>query len=131
MSIPYAKLENEDTAVITVRFTGNSANDDNFRDYLDKVESLYDREQPISLIFNAEKAVFPKFKYQQRQARWLIEKEGLMRKYCRGTAYVIQQSIIRWALKAIFSLQTQPVPYTIVETQQAAEQWAKEQLAKV
>ncbi|NRB46097.1 MAG: STAS/SEC14 domain-containing protein [Saprospiraceae bacterium] len=124
----YADIENKQTPLITIRFTGHAATDESFQQYLDDLESLYDAQQPISLIFNAEKAVLPKFKHQQKQAQWLKDKEALMRAYCRGTAYVIQSTVIRWVLKAIFALQAQPVPYAIVDTQQAAETWAQNQL---
>lgn len=124
----YAAIEDKHTSLVTIRFTGHAATDESFRQYLDELESLYDARQPISLIFNAEKAVLPKLKHQQQQAQWLKDKEALMRRYCRGTAYVIQSAVIRWVLKAIFTLQAQPVPYAIVDTQQAAEAWAKNQL---
>ena len=124
----YADIENKQTPLITIRFTGHAATDESFQQYLDDLESLYDAQQPISLIFNAEKAVLPKFKHQQKQAQWLKDKEALMRAYWRGTAYVIQSTVIRWVLKAIFALQAQPVPYAIVDTQQAAETWAQNQL---
>ncbi len=124
----YAAIENKQRPLITIRFTGQAATDESFQQYLNDLESLYDAKQPISLIFNAEKAVLPKFKHQQQQAQWLKDKEALMRTYCRGTAYVIQSAVIRWVLKAIFALQAQPVPYAIVDTQQAAEAWAEDQL---
>ena len=128
MSAPYAIINDQDAPVITVSFTGNQATDENFAKYLDQIEFLYTRQAQICLIFNAEKAVLPNRKYLQQQAIWLKEKEQLMRKYCRGTAYVIQTPMIRWALKAIFSLQTQPVAYTVVKTQHAAEEWARKQM---
>ncbi|NET36517.1 MAG: STAS/SEC14 domain-containing protein [Cyanothece sp. SIO1E1] len=131
MESTYAVIDTQQTPLITIRFTGHAANDESFQQYLDDLEGLYEAQQPIFLIFNAEKAVLPKLKHQQQQAQWLKEKEDLMRAYCCGTAYVIQSAVIRWVLKAIFALQAQPVPYAIVDTQEAAEAWAEEQLTKV
>lgn len=121
MESTYAVIDTQQTPLITIRFTGHAATDESFQQYLDDLESLYGAKQPISLIFNAEKAVLPKLKHQQQQAQWLKEKEDLMRAYCCGTAYVIQSA----------ALQAQPVPYAIVDTQEAAEAWAEEQLTKV
>jgi hypothetical protein len=54
-----------------------------------------------------------------------------MKSYCKGTAYIIQNALIRAALKGIFFIQPQPVPYKIFDTEKKALEWVKEQLGKI
>jgi hypothetical protein len=57
--------------------------------------------------------VLPGITYQKMQAKWLKEHEQLMKDYCKGTAYVLPNRIIRNVLSAIFAFQKQPVDYLV------------------
>ncbi len=124
----YTQLDESSFPIVTVRFTGESATDENFQAYLDEVKSVYDRKAALVLIFDARKAVLPGLKQQKIQAQWLKDHDQMMRTYCKGTAYVINHRMIRTVLRAIFSFQAQPVPYIVVGTVEEAADWAKEQL---
>jgi hypothetical protein len=120
----YAELSFAEHPVVKVTFTGHTANDENFSQYLKDLERAYTHELPIALIFDATQASLPAFKYQQWQAQWLKDYEEMMKKHCAGTAYIIPNMVIRNLLKAIFALQAQPVPYKIFPRLDEARRWA-------
>lgn len=124
----YAILDESSFPIVTVQFTGEAAADQNFQQYLDDVKALYKRKQTLALIFDARQAKLPSLKYQKMQAAWLKEHDQMMRSFCAGTAYIIPNAIIRSVLRAIFSLQQQPVPYQISATPEEAQEWAQRQL---
>jgi hypothetical protein len=124
----YATIDESAFPIVTIRFTGQGADDQNFQEYLDNVRALYDREERLALIFDARQASLPGLKYQKMQAQWLKEYESLMQAYCAGTAYIIKNPLIRSVLKAIFSFQKQPVPYSVLASQEEAEAWAQQHL---
>lgn len=126
----YAIIDETTFPIVTIRFTGEGASDQNFQHYLDAVKAVYDQQQRLSLIFDARQARLPALKYQKMQAQWLKDNEQMMQSFCAGTAYVINQRIIRSVLRAIFSLQTQPVPYVVVGSEEEAIEWCTEQLSR-
>lgn len=123
---PYATFDFEHYPVVVVAFTGHKATDENFRKYLAGLHQAYEREQPFAYLFDAENAAMPGLRYQKMQAAWLKDNEALMKQYCQGTAYHIPNAFIRTALKGIFALQQQPVPYKVVGTLNLAMQWCAE-----
>jgi hypothetical protein len=125
----YAEVNIDNFPIVVVTFTGAAAQVDNFPYYLDEVKKSYDCVHKVAIIFNADNAVMPGLAYQKMQAQWLKDNNQLMKDYCVGTAYIIKNVIIRNVLKAIFTLQKQPVPYLISANITEAEDWVKEQLA--
>ncbi|NJL73795.1 MAG: STAS/SEC14 domain-containing protein [Saprospiraceae bacterium] len=119
----YAIVDDSAFPEVVITFTGEKADDDNFTKYLQDVLALYDRKEPLMLIFDATTATTPNVKYQKQQADWLKDQKDLMQTYCKGTAYVIPNPIIRTVLKGIFVFQTQPVPYKVVKTLEEARAW--------
>jgi len=126
---PYASFDFSAFPVVVVAFTGNKATEENFQQYLNDLYEAYDRALPFAYLFDAQNAVLPGFKFQKMQAEWLKANESLMKKHCQGTAYHIPNAIIRTALKGIFALQKQPVPYKVVGDFQTAMQWCKDAVA--
>ena len=124
----YAEIDSSKFPIIKVVFSGEAANDENFPHYLNEVKQCYSSKQPLAIIFDASKAVMPGIKYQKMQAQWLKENERLMKNYCKGTAYVIPNRIIRNVLSAIFAFQKQPVPYQVCRSNAEADKWVKSQL---
>ncbi|HKK79816.1 MAG TPA: hypothetical protein VJ933_09310, partial [Phaeodactylibacter sp.] len=121
--IAYANFDHKEFPVVTVRFTGAAADEANFQAYLDELHHAYERATPFAYLFDATDAALPGFKYQKMQADWLKENEAMMKEYCRGTAYVIANPLVRTVLKGIFALQQQPVPYYITGSQEEAKAW--------
>lgn len=127
----YAEIDVSNHPIVTVVFTGEQANDDNFPFYMQEVKAVYDQKQTIAIIFDATKAVIPAAKYQKMQGDWLKANEQLMKDYCSGTAYIIPNIIIRSVLKAIFTFQKQPVDYLVCKNNNEANIWVKEKLDNV
>lgn len=120
---PYAIVDDSAFPEVVITLTGEKADDENFTKYLEDVLALYNRKEPLMLIFDATNATTPNVKYQKQQADWLKDQKDLMQTYCKGTAYVIPNPIIRTVLKGIFVFQTQPVPYKVVKTLEEARAW--------
>lgn len=126
----YAEIDVRNWPIVTVVFTGAAATKENFPVYLNEVKQCYESEQPLAILFDATQAVLPGIPYQKMQAQWLKDHAQLMKDYCKGTAYVIPNLIIRNVLKAIFTLQKQPVPYAVCSTYTEAHTWTKQQLER-
>lgn len=126
----YAKIDTREFPIVKVVFTGKAAKAENFHMYLDELKKIYESEEPLAIVFDATKAVFPGMSYQKMQAQWLKDNEQLMKNYCNGTAYVIPNPIIRNVLSAIFTFQKQPVPYRVCGSYEEASTWVKEQMNK-
>lgn len=124
----YAIIDDVQFPIIRVTFTGESADSENFPFYLSEVKQTYDHKKNLAIIFDATDAVLPALSFQQMQAQWLKDNTQLMKDFCAGTAYIIPNIIIRNVLKAIFSFQSQPVPYIICAETTKAEEWVSKQL---
>lgn len=122
----YAIFDTTNFPTVIVSFTGSQANEENFSNYLIKTKSLYNDKRELAIIFDATDASLPGIKYQKMQAEWLKTNEALMKKYCKGTAYVISNKLVRAILTAIFKFQKQPVPYLIVPTITEAKSWSRD-----
>ncbi len=126
----YAEFDRSAFPIVKVRFTGATAQDDNFERYLQGLQDSYAPKERLAIIFDADQVGVPGLRYQQRQAQWLKDNETLMQTFCAGTAYVIPNLLIRNILKAIFAFQKQPVPYSVCSTMAEAEDWVAEALNK-
>ncbi len=125
----YATVDTSRFPLVFVTFTGNKATDDNFQHYLQDLSAIYDRKSALGIVFDASSADLPAFRYQRMQADWLAEHRDLIRTYCRGTAYVIPNPLLRPILKSIFALQGQPAPFQVVPERALAEDWVNHQLS--
>ncbi|MEN0048625.1 MAG: STAS/SEC14 domain-containing protein [Bacteroidota bacterium] len=124
---PYATFDRDQLPIITIHFTGEKENDENFQAYLQELENNYDRKEMFSLIFELTNAPLPKMKYQLQQAEWMKKNEEKIQTYCHGVAYVIPGLLMRNVLKFIFSVQKNPVPFKVFSTLEEGEVWARAQ----
>ncbi|MBK6266707.1 STAS/SEC14 domain-containing protein [Marivirga sp. S37H4] len=119
----YAIIDQSDSSLIYITFTGSKATDASFKRYLDELESCYDERNYIGKIFDATNATIPKLRHQKLQAKWIERNWLLLKTYCKGTAYVIPSTTLRTVLKMILSMQNQPVPYKIFSDIESAKEW--------
>jgi hypothetical protein len=122
---PYAVIDNSAFPIVKVSFTGEKSTDLNFHHYLKALKECYSHQQPLAIIFEATKAVIPKFSHQKQQANWTKENWTLVQNQCQGTAYIIPSLIIQMILKTILLLQKQPVPYKVFSNEKEGEDWLK------
>jgi hypothetical protein len=125
---PYAIFDRSEFPIITINFTGTSENESNFELYLSELEKNYTFQKEFSLIFELTKAPIPKLNYQLKQANWMKANEDNIKTYCRGVAYIIPSSIMRNILKFIFSVQKNPVPFSVFSTLEEGKLWAAERM---
>ena len=119
----YAIIDESRFPIVKVDFTGKKSSDGNFQAYLDETKACYRFGKRLAIIFDASNATIPSFAHQKMQANWLKENKELMQRFCAGTAYIIPNAGIRAILKMTFSLQKQPVPYQIFESEQESVAW--------
>jgi hypothetical protein len=119
----YAIFDQSEFPVVIIRFTGVSSTDENFGDYLAEMTALYDRQEDLAIVFDAREASLPSLRHQKMQAQWLQDHKALLKKHCRGTAYVMVTSSARIILLMIFSFTSQPVPYKTFSNMPDAEAW--------
>ncbi|MEL6945876.1 MAG: STAS/SEC14 domain-containing protein [Bacteroidota bacterium] len=122
---PYAVFDRGHLPLITIYFTGEKENDENFQAYLKELENNYDRKEPFALIFELTNAPLSKMKYQLQQAEWMKNNKEKIQTYCHGVAYIIPGALMRNVLKFIFSVQKNPVPFKVFSTLEEGEVWAK------
>lgn len=115
--------------VVVVTFVGEST-DDEFDGYLSRMSGEIERASgPVATILDGSRAGATPAKQREKQARWLRQNAGLLRRKSAGTAFVITSPIIRGVLTAIFWIERPSHEYTIVETLPEARRWVNLQLA--
>jgi hypothetical protein len=122
----YAEIKTDEFPLVKVKFTGEKADVQNFRAYLEALDEVYSRHEKVALIFDATRASLPNLKFQKLQASWLKENTPLLKQYCLGTAYIIQSAAVRAILRMIFFLTPQPVPYELFIDEEDAREWANQ-----
>jgi hypothetical protein len=124
----YAEFHREKTPIITIEFTGEKANAQNFAVYLEGLAENYKTKEKIALVFDARKALDLNPLYQLKQAQWMKANKSLIEKYCAGVAYVIPNNFLRNVLGLVFKVQPNPVPFKVFENLNSGVNWAYEQL---
>lgn len=66
---------------------------------------------------------------RKQQADWLEKYSRELGIACVGTAFVIQSTLVRGAMTAVFWLQRLPYPHTVAASYEQGEAWCIEQLA--
>lgn len=125
----YAHFDRSTFPLIVVRFSGVRETDENFAAYLDGLYENYNSKKPFALVFDATEAANPNLKYQQRQAKWMKTHEALIKEYCLGVAYVMPNTLLRIALRLIFGIQNNPVPFKVFAKLEDGKNWAEELIA--
>jgi hypothetical protein len=131
MMSSYATFHEDSSPIYLIRFTGEKPTEKSFQEFLGFLDGILDQKELYTVIFDAIKVPPLSFSFQKKMADWMAFNKEQMKSYCKGTAYIIQNALIRAALKGIFFIQPQPVPYKIFDTEKKALEWVKEQLGKI
>jgi hypothetical protein len=115
--------------LVSCTFSGN-LRDEDFDGYLEFLARCHVRRQLWGLLLDASAVRGVNATQRRRMADFLAEHEGLSRKYCAGTAFVIDSPLVRGTLTAIFWFQKQPTPYVVVARRAQAHAWLDQQLDK-
>lgn len=127
----YAHFDRSTFPLIVVKFSGARETDENFAAYLDGLYENYNSQKPFALVFDATEAASPNLKYQQKQAKWMKAHEELIKSYCLGVAYVMPNRLLRIALRLIFGIQKNPVPFKVFGKLEDGKNWAEELTASL
>lgn len=128
---PYAIVNRDKFPIVTVTFTGENATAESFRRYLYELFLSYNERKPFSVIYSATNKFtlpIPSRKFQQEQIEWMESHEKLILKYCRSVVYITPNVVAKTILKTFLFFQDHPVQYKVVNNQEEAEKWIKEQL---
>ncbi len=113
--------------IVRVKFEGVATNEE-FERYLESMTKLLLRRQINVTVLDASRAGMSPPIQRKRQAEWMKEHDAELRRYSKGTAFVITSTLIRGALTAILWLQPMAVPHVVVATVEEAEAWARGKL---
>jgi hypothetical protein len=124
----YATLQENSPSIYLIRFTGEKPTEESFREFLGFLDGILDKKEAYVVTFDAVKVPLLSFSFQKKMADWMTSNKEQMKTYCKGTAYIIRNALVRAALRGIFFIQPQPVPYQIFEEEKNALEWTKSQL---
>lgn len=122
-------VETGQLPLLVIRFVGRY-DEDEFDRYLSTYRRLLVREDRLSTVVDARTARAPSGSQARKQAQFMREHADLLRAKVAGTAFVIETSMIRGALKAILRLQAMPHDYVVMEAYDPAVAWARAKLAE-
>lgn len=122
---PYAEISREAFPLVTVTFTGEKATAENFGNYLYGLFLNYERQESFAIVFDFEKGDVLNKKLQKEQAEWIQSHERIIKKYCKGVAYVAPSLVTRSLLRVMLSFQESVVPYQIFSKMEDGKNWAK------
>ncbi len=126
---PFAHFDERSFPVVLITITGEKPDEENFRRYLDGKLEICLKRQPFVFIIDASRSSLIGVTYQQWQADWQNENVDLLRAFCLGEAFVINDPLTRSILDNIHrETDTLPMPVTVVATLREARQWAERQI---
>ena len=112
-----------------VTFTGK-ATEAEFDDYLRRVSGYHARNETFATVLDTTRSGGMPPTQRRKQAEWMRENEGALRRWSAGTAFVVQSAIVRGVLTAILWMQPIPQEHVVVATRAEGVRWAREQLRK-
>lgn len=119
----FAIVKKVGSGFFKITFTGKKGDRATFQAYLDDLEHCYMDKKPMVMLFDASRANVPSFYMQKKQADWMLIHWKMIQTYCLGTAYVIDNFLIRLSLKSIFYFKNQPVPFKVFNSEEKAIRW--------
>ncbi|MFT5353910.1 MAG: hypothetical protein ACI9KE_001110 [Polyangiales bacterium] len=115
--------------LVVVTFRGTVTAEE-FEEYLRLLCVNLARRKPTAVVVDSRKMVTMSAAQRKRQAEWIDSNREDLCLFTRGTAFVINNSLMRGALTAIFWLTRYETPYVVVATLEAAEEWALARLSE-
>ena len=115
-------------AVVT--FTGDRTEAE-FDGYLRRMSEYVAREETFATVVDTTRSGGMPATQRRKQAEWMRENEGALRRHSAGTAFVIRSAVVRGVLTAILWMHPIAQEYVVVATQAEGVRWAREQLRKL
>lgn len=86
------------------------------------------RHERYVAIIHLLEAATPSARFVRGQACAQRDRRTELEEFCAGVVFVIGSAMLRGALRAILHLQGLPSPHVVVETEEAAQAWARAQM---
>ncbi len=102
--------------------------DPEYEESLARLSSYVQRREPYFSIIDTSRIGMPNSTQRQRQVEWDREHDELVRKWGRGTAFVVTSPFVRVAMSLYFHVRPLGVPYVIVADLGAALSWMAGQM---
>ncbi len=112
---------------VFVTFTG-SPDEAQFEKYIEALGLIYENEQKVALVLDGRAVEHIPASCIRRQARFLKEKGDLIRTWNVGTGIVVDSSVLRAVLRAVFAITPMPCEYRVFAEPTAAQVWCRARL---
>jgi len=115
---------------VYVVFTGEGATDEEFVEYMKFLDTLYTQEDKFVMLTDYRKGSYMKSKHRVDFGNWTKQNKERIQKQFKGAVFIMSSFLQKSILQAVFAIQTPPYEYLVVDNQEKAEIWLKEQLEK-
>lgn len=126
----YATIDTSQHPLIIIKFSEKEPTRAEFEEYLKSMESLYGTHSDFVIILDASATKYLSSELRIRQGQWMKEKEEIIKKSCKGMAFIIPSAMVRMLFNAIMLVQKLPAPHSIHSNFEDAKKWAMDLLKK-
>ena len=96
--------------------------------YIAQADTILARKVPHVTVLDASRSGLTTPAVRARAAAWQKAHHEELKQYCRGTAYVVPSSVLRFVVMSLLLLTQLPTPFTTCETLDEALAWGKKRL---
>ncbi len=94
-----------------------------FYEYLDCMNKILLHDKKYIVLVELNGSEYLKAEFRKRLAEWNDEHHEILKKYCKGVAYISHSEEQRTMLKIILDGYVLPHPVVVTDTQEKAENW--------
>ncbi len=127
----YVAIDKSKFPVIALQFGNFEPSAQQFEEYLDEMQKLYESEEKYVIIFDSSKSQYLSTENRIKQGVWMKKNDALTKEKVLGLAFVVPSIMIRMLLNAIFLIQKPSVDYKVCTKMEEAVEWAEEKVASV
>jgi len=96
-------------------------------EFIDKVNSMLDRKETFSLIFDTQEVVSISFPVTRQVMKWMSQVRPRLGKHLRCTAIVVNNELVKGVLNTVFTIQKPVAPMMTVSTMDDAWEFIHEE----
>jgi len=111
---------------VLVRFSGSPTNSKEVDDYLEEICTIYNRNEPFIIIYDAKDVGFGSAAYVSRQVEFMRSKDMESRRLIKKCAIIAPTSFVQGILEIIFKAKPAACPLKIVNSMEEAKHFVKD-----
>lgn len=125
------EVDRSEPNLVKVKFPNAPITDEQLAAYLEDSEtSLQQRSAPFAIIVDTgERSVKLTVVQRRMQAEFMNRVAPIIRRHCRGYAFVVRDTVGRGVLRAILWFAAPPCPWRVFEDPESAQTWTRGQLS--